>query len=112
MNKIKELDKQGMNPIGIGLGDDTVCGIYPTSIYLHDNDFDGLISFLKDCLLKPFYKSLMKQMVSLEINVVIYTRRNQNMFQIKTFRASSRQAFESSINKFLENNSDKNETKI
>lgn len=59
-NLIVELDKQGMNPIGIGLGDDTVCGIYPTSIYLHDNDFDGLISFLKDCLLKPFYKSLMK----------------------------------------------------
>lgn len=29
------------------------------------------------------------------------------MFQIKTFRASSRQAFESSINKFLEDNSDK-----
>lgn len=59
-NLIVELDKQGMNPIGIGLGDNTVCDIYPTSIYLHDNDFDGLISFLKECLLRPFYKSLIK----------------------------------------------------
>lgn len=57
---IVELDKQGMNPIGIGLGDDTVCGIYPTSIYLKNNEFDELISFLKDCLLRPFYKNLIK----------------------------------------------------
>lgn len=59
-NLIVELDKQGLNPIGIGLGDDTVCGIYPTSIYLHNNDFDRLITFLKECLLRPFYKSLIK----------------------------------------------------
>lgn len=60
-NLIVDLDKQGLNPIGIGLGDDTVCGIYPTSIYLKDNDFTGLIEFLKGCLLKPFYGSLMKR---------------------------------------------------
>ena len=59
-NLIVELSKQGINPIGIGLGDDTVCGIYPTSIYLKNNEFDELIKFLKECLLKPFYKSLIQ----------------------------------------------------
>ena len=57
-NLIVDFTKQGLHPIGIGLGDDTVCGIYPTSIHLKTGDYQGLVSFLKECLLKPFIDSV------------------------------------------------------
>ena len=57
-NLIVDYTKQGLHPIGIGLGDDTVCGIYPTSIHLKTGDYQGLVNFLRECLLKPFIDSV------------------------------------------------------